>query len=800
MWLINVQAFIKREWIVNMGCRMDHRAKVLEFRDDEATDYAILSHRWIDQEVHYDEITEFAKMERDEQDEIRHRDGYQKILASCEQAKRDGYEWLWADTCCIDKRSSAELSEAINSMYRWYQNSKVCYAYLHDVPGASFPTQSDNEKYRESNGWPEWFSRGWTLQEMIAPGNVQFFNQNWQSIGDKRSLAHTLTKITRVPWHILTGGLSPDRPCVAQIMSWAADRKTTRVEDRAYSLLGLLDVNMPMLYGEGKKAFQRLQLEIIRVSDDQSIFAWGAGRFGNFDGRTGSILADDPNFFRDCGDMKLMDREGFIEDVVTGFTPEEELHSIEDRFGVFPVTNRGIQIWMLLFPLENSDSVFEAWLPCKDNYQPVRINLVLWDSNYYRYGMGNRGYPTKRTAQFRQVYLRYHQDSLHSEVTFEIDDSAITNDGFTCCTTYKDSYDRNTLTLTNTEPVYVRFYSNSQHDCYFAVGFGQCFGKDWIHVCKSLSETTEQALNRDIIFRNMLSSGPDYARSTDNMHYQSRQYACMVKHFCLPGSTCTIRASRVVWNSSRNRGVKIEVFGHPYSGPEKWIDIHVEGTNDPNCDMRGLTIPWRTGDPYWVRVHEVFFKFSRAPDGTNLGDYGYLTDYEDFRCEGNIFDDVRSLPSKPVIIPKKDGIWRDNDSDYAEAHNSKDSIHLYDPIMWSLPSNDGVNSLLASLSTRLINRYLVIRVIECPTVPPEGFASPETFYRSLDGCESMCTQLFHTSDQRPIIGLATTFNSTTPLCDFAKPFVWYRHESINSGSDELSSEELRAEIMDVDEE
>ncbi|KAL4077862.1 heterokaryon incompatibility protein-domain-containing protein [Scleroderma citrinum] len=236
MWLINVQALIKMEWIVNMGCRMDHRAKVLEFRDDEATDYAILSHRWIDQEVHYDEITEFAKMERDEQDEIRHRDGYQKILASCEQAKRDGYEWLWADTCCIDKRSSAELSEAINSMYRWYQNSKVCYAYLHDVPGASFPTQSDNEKYRESNGWPEWFSRGWTLQEMIAPGNVQFFNQNWQSIGDKRSLAHTLTKITRVPWHILTGGLSPDRPCVAQIMSWAADRKTTRVEDRAYSL------------------------------------------------------------------------------------------------------------------------------------------------------------------------------------------------------------------------------------------------------------------------------------------------------------------------------------------------------------------------------------------------------------------------------------------------------------------------------------------------------------------------------------------------------------------------------------
>jgi len=114
-----------------------------------------------------------ASMDAKKRDEIRNRGGYQKILKSCKQAKKDGYEWLWADTCCIDKRSSAELSEAINSMYRWYENSARCYAYLHDVPqDVPFPAKPDHVKYSKFNGWPEWFSRGWTLQELIAPHDV----------------------------------------------------------------------------------------------------------------------------------------------------------------------------------------------------------------------------------------------------------------------------------------------------------------------------------------------------------------------------------------------------------------------------------------------------------------------------------------------------------------------------------------------------------------------------------------------------------------------------------------------------
>ena len=427
MHLINVKALLEREGLMTKRKQVDRRAKVLEFCDDEVTKYAILSHRWIGQEVEYDEIVDLAKMGEEERDEIRQRDGYRKILNSCEQAKKDEYEWLWVDTCYIDKRSSAELSEAINSMYRWYANAQVCYAYLHDVLDSSFPVARDDKRY--VNGWPEWFSRGWTLQEMIAPSNVQFFNKRWQDIGDKRTLARTLQLITGVPEHVLTDGLYGDRPCVAQIMSWAANRTTTRVEDRAYSLMGLLGVNMPMLYGEGKKAFHRLQLEIIRTSNDQSIFAWSCNER---EVRTGSILADDPSAFSNCSKMELIDPDEFINSL-SRYMAEGEVRSIEkDRLGTFPITNRGIQIWLILCPYLASHSVVQAWLPCRSSpsSQPAVINLSLWDSNYHRSGQPPFRAGGLDTLQFRQVYLRY-QDTSYRNVEFEIDDNAITENGFT---------------------------------------------------------------------------------------------------------------------------------------------------------------------------------------------------------------------------------------------------------------------------------------------------------------------------------------------------------------------------------
>ncbi|KAI6110359.1 heterokaryon incompatibility protein-domain-containing protein, partial [Pisolithus thermaeus] len=270
MWLLDVEAILDRE---NDIRGFDAEIEVLKRHNDKSTSYAILSHRW-GTEVTYDEITGLTAMKPRKRDSVRERDDYQKIIKSCEQAKQDGYKWMWIDTCCIDKRSSAELSEAINSMYRRYRNAQKCYVYLNDVVESIFPTEQDFSRFGKSNV----VLSGWTLQELIAPTEVESFNNSWVSIGTKRDLTSSLEIITRIPEMVLKYEQvlrSTSRcPSVAHIMSWAAHRKTSRMEDRAYSLMGLFGVNMPMLYGEGSKAFQRLQREIIRTSSDYSIFAW----------------------------------------------------------------------------------------------------------------------------------------------------------------------------------------------------------------------------------------------------------------------------------------------------------------------------------------------------------------------------------------------------------------------------------------------------------------------------------------------------------------------------------------------
>ena len=572
MHLINVQSFLKREQAIVNRSPVNHRAvNILDCRHYESTEYAILSHRWIEQkpgetaEVNYEEMVELANMDTKKQDEIRKRDGYQKILRSCKQAKEDGFKWLWADTCCIDKRSSAELSEAINSMYRWYENSAQCYAYLHDVPDRYFPIERNLGRYSLSNGWPEWFSRGWTLQELIAPNNVQFFNKDWQFIDDKRTHSSTLQVITRVPQNILMDGFSLTRPCVAQIISWAADRKTSRVEDKAYSLMGLLDVNMPMLYGEGKRAFQRLQLEIIRMSNDQSIFAWDP--HGHI-GRSGSVLADEPCFFRDCSDLQPMEIDEFTEALEACISKEEE-----ERLGSFPVTNRGIQIWLPLRSCIGSRAVFEATLQCRasEGERPVTIYLTLWKSNYYR-SFGEAAYPKEGVPRFKQLYLRY-QDVYRSPI-FEFDDEAVFDHGFSCSSTYPNKLvGRNKVELTSSNPLCVRTYTNSLANCHFSVGFGQCFGQVWIHVCpEELSRifTGSEEVNVKKEYNKMLIRGPEHA--------QSMAEACpdpsgiCIKHTRLPQTIWTVRTSCAMWENSRKYPVTIEVIQHPgfCSGSEKW--------------------------------------------------------------------------------------------------------------------------------------------------------------------------------------------------------------------------------------
>jgi hypothetical protein len=193
--------------------------------------------------------------------------------------------YKWIDSCCIDKSSSAELSEAINSMYKWYTNAQVCYVYLCDVDA--------HEDVKSALRLSQWFTRGWTLQEILAPRIVEFYDRNWIEIGTKQSMSGSIAKITGIDSDHLFRGIR--KICIAQKMSWVARRKTTRAEDLAYCLMGLFNVNMPLLYGEGaQKAFIRLQTEIMATTIDESIFAWS---YTETDRRVLPLLAEHPSWF-----------------------------------------------------------------------------------------------------------------------------------------------------------------------------------------------------------------------------------------------------------------------------------------------------------------------------------------------------------------------------------------------------------------------------------------------------------------------------------------------------------------------
>lgn len=328
MRLINVETF-------ELESFADHRS---------TPDYAILSHTWGAEEVLFHEVQPVTEATKEKL-------GWKKIEYTCSQAQKDGLKYAWVDTCCIDKSSSAELSEAINSMFAWYEESEVCYAYLADVdrqpkehrassehdaagdgpgpaidrarlgrqsfivtvdedaatvkeeshsglstearddPGLqkardSHKVQSDDTKRLDSvdSGYvstfedqfkaSRWFTRGWTLQELVAPRHLEFYSSQWKALGSLRDLAPIVKTVTNIPMTVILHDVHAMSLCAARRMSWAAARNTTRLEDQAYSLLGLFRVNMPLLYGEGQNAFVRLQEEILRVSGDTSILAW----------------------------------------------------------------------------------------------------------------------------------------------------------------------------------------------------------------------------------------------------------------------------------------------------------------------------------------------------------------------------------------------------------------------------------------------------------------------------------------------------------------------------------------------
>ncbi|KAH7327561.1 vegetative incompatibility protein HET-E-1 [Rhexocercosporidium sp. MPI-PUGE-AT-0058] len=223
-----------------------------DFLGHEIPRYAILSHTWGAQEVLIQDLTDGTG---------ENKLGYKKIRFCGDQAWCDGLQFCWVDTCCIDKPNNTELQEAINSMFRWYRYAAKCYVYLDDV---STPTgdAADRSSWEPAFRKSRWFTRGWTLQELIAPVSVEFFSKEGVRLGTRKSLEHDIHHITGLPLTVLRG--TPlSNFSISERLSWVEKRKTTRKEDKAYSLLGLFGIHMPLIYGEGEtNAFRRLRKEI----------------------------------------------------------------------------------------------------------------------------------------------------------------------------------------------------------------------------------------------------------------------------------------------------------------------------------------------------------------------------------------------------------------------------------------------------------------------------------------------------------------------------------------------------------
>ncbi|KAJ4357571.1 uncharacterized protein N0V89_002147 [Didymosphaeria variabile] len=361
MWLLHVDTFELKEFI------------------GTNPPYAILSHTWASDEIPFAEMRK-AKY----RDLAKQKTGFSKIDGCCARAKADGYAWVWIDSCCIDKRSSAELSEAINSMFKWYQCSRICYVYLSDVPGGN----EDFDVVAKSR----WFTRGWTLQELLAPRDLLFLAQDWTVLGyigahsydhlcnayvddptplNHHELTQWISLITRIPKEFISGGKRLEQACVSQRMFWASQRTTTRPEDRAYSLMGLFDINMPILYGEGlEKAFTRLQEEIFRSTPDQSIFAWHYSGMSSY-----RLLADSPDCFQNSGNVVRLLQESSL------------AREAECTRSAFYMTNLGLRITLPLHTVtesisrDDSKTRMEAKLHCYVHGKesgPCQVSLNLF--------------------------------------------------------------------------------------------------------------------------------------------------------------------------------------------------------------------------------------------------------------------------------------------------------------------------------------------------------------------------------------------------------------------------------------
>ena len=415
------------------------------FNDDEIPEYSILSHTWGVDEVSYQELvwinrikafsasydtpsssvaslssqdepsslmlaametilrssTSFAtNLDGVKEEDLLKRQGYAKIVSAAKEAQNLGFKYIWVDTCCIDKSSSAELQEAINSMYRWYKDAQICIVYLEDVwPPKTGPGQlyTASEVARNAFETSRWTKRGWTLQELVAPAVCRFYLRDWRLLGEKEEFLQELSATTGIPVYVLEERRSVSEVSVAERMSWAAHRQTTRVEDLAYCLLGLFDIQMPLLYGEGSKAFIRLQEEILKTTDDYSLFAWRA--LDSTPSTYRGLLARSPLEFRDCQSFER-----------------------EENISTFPInpTPIGLHIQLESLPYPHDKTRILALIRASNSLnQRLAISLKCLDSlaQYARVDAGTLtpidDWPT---GQLRTMYVRQNT-SIPSDFT-----------------------------------------------------------------------------------------------------------------------------------------------------------------------------------------------------------------------------------------------------------------------------------------------------------------------------------------------------------------------------------------------
>lgn len=351
MWLINVDTL-----------------QLEEFVDPHPPEYAILSHTWDDEEVLFRDMC----FSLGSSPTTRQKKGFAKIEKTCEIAQSAGLQYAWIDTCCIDKSSSAELSEAINSMFQWYEKSTICYAFLSDL--------DPDVEIRDGLAQCRWFTRGWTLQELIAPRNITFVDSQWRVrfSNESEEALSVISEITRIDQRYLTKISSIHDASISLRMSWAARRQTTRPEDIAYCLLGLFGINIPLLYGEGAAAFQRLQEAIIHSTNDMSIFGWLSHDPLTSKETISSVFAESPAAFKSPN----IDKHGIIEDTTSK---------------VFSMTNFGIRMSTTLYYSTVPDSgelQSQYFLYLGHNGNRIFSYLVLrkWQNNrFFRDNSVHRG-------------------------------------------------------------------------------------------------------------------------------------------------------------------------------------------------------------------------------------------------------------------------------------------------------------------------------------------------------------------------------------------------------------------------